>query len=179
MWSRVLALLALGGCAQIFEIESTSKLQPDARVEGPADTQAPPCNGGETREIDPTTGACFMYFSTPMTRDAARSVCAGFGPTAHLAIIKSAAENALVTRLIGTNHAFIGGSDETLEGAFVWDDGTPFQLTNWTTGEPNDAGGAEDCVEIVGATNGTWNDVPCAPTPTNALGSYAFVCERD
>jgi hypothetical protein len=177
MWSRVLPLLALGGCAQIFEIESTSKLQPDARVEAPDSAQ--PCIGGEAREVDPNTGACFMYFTTPMTRDAARSVCNGFGPTAHLAIIKSASENALITRLIGTGHAFIGASDEVTEGTFLWADGTPFQLTNWTLGEPNDSGANEDCVEIVGATNGTWNDVPCAPTPTNGLGVYSFVCQRD
>jgi hypothetical protein len=176
MWSRVLPLLALGGCAQIFEIESTSKLQPDARM---APDSGQPCIGGEAREVDPTTGSCFMYFTTPMTRDAARSVCSGFGPTAHLAIIKSASENALVARLIGMDHAFIGASDDVTEGTFLWDDGTPFQLTNWNPGEPNDAGANEDCVEIVGAAAGKWNDVPCAPTPTNTLGSYSFVCQRD
>lgn len=180
MWSRVLALLALGGCAQIFELEPTSKLQPDARIDSsPADAPPPPCNGGDVREVDPATGACFMFFSTPMTRDAARTVCRGFGPTGHLAMIKSAAASAIIIRLIGTSEAFLGGSDEAVEGTFVWDDGTPFQLTNWNPGEPNDAGGNEDCVEIIGAAAGKWNDVPCAPTATNGLGEYPFVCQRD
>ena len=65
------------------------------------------------------------------------------------------------------------------EGTFLWDDGTPVQLTNWNTGEPNDAGGAEDCIEIIGSLAGKWNDVPCAPTATSTIGSYPFVCERD
>ena len=179
MWSPVLALLALGGCAQIFEIESTSKLPPDARVDAAPDAPPQPCIGGDARETDPETGACYMFFSGSMTRDAARTVCRGFGPTAHLAAIKSANAGTIITRLIGTSQAFLGGSDEAVEGTFVWDDGTPFSLTNWTPGEPNDSGG-EDCVEIVGgAAGGKWNDVPCAPTATNPLGVYPFMCERD
>jgi len=182
MWSRALALLALGGCAQIFDLDATSKIAPDARVDAAPMRDAPgppPCTGGDTRSVDPVTGACYMFNTTPMTRDAARSVCQALGPTTRLASIQSSSENALITSLIGANEAFLGGSDELLEGTFVWDDGTPVQLTNWNTGEPNDAGGAEDCIEIIGSLNGKWNDVPCAPTATNTIGTFPFVCERD
>lgn len=183
MWSRVLALLALGGCAQIFDLDATSRISPDARVDAPAppkDGPSPlPCTGGDTRSVDPVTGACYMFYATPMPYAQAKSVCRALGPTTFLASVQSVAENGLIATLIGSKEAFLGGTDAAVEGTFLWDDGTPVQLSYWNTGEPNDAGGAEDCLEIVGSLAGKWNDVPCAPTATNPIGSYPFVCERD
>nr|XP_026695775.1 macrophage mannose receptor 1-like [Ciona intestinalis] len=61
---------------------------------------------------------------------------------------------------------------------FQWNDGTMVTsgYTNWRSGEPNNAGGNENCVELVYATisslwHGKWNDVPCS-----ANGRY--ICER-
>lgn len=183
MWSRVLALLALGGCAQIFELDATSKIAPDApRVDAPPMQDAPsppPCTGGDTRSVDPATGACYMFYATPMPYAQARSVCHALGPTTFLASVQSVSENALIATLIGAKEAFLGGTDAAVEGTFLWDNGTPVQLSNWNTAEPNDAGGAEDCIEIIGSLSGKWNDVPCAPTATSTLGSFPFVCERD
>src|SRR5262249_28978064 len=144
----------------------------------PPDAQ--PCVGGDARAVDPATGACYVFFATPMTRDAARLACRNLGAAVRLASIQSASENAVILGLIGTNDVFIGASDEVTEGTFVWDDGTPFSLTNWNAGEPNNGGGMfeEDCVEVLGSRNGVWNDIPCAPPPVG-LGSYPFVCERD
>ena len=130
--------------------------------------------------VDQATGACYVFFATPMTRNAARTACQGLGPTGRLASIQSTSESALITSLIGTSEAFIGGSDELTEGAFVWDDGTPVQLTRWNTGEPNNGQGQfeEDCIVMLGALGGVWDDRPCAPPPVNT-GAYPFVCERD
>jgi len=180
MWWPIFAALALGGCAQIFGLETTTgDLRVDAVNTGP---DAQPCIGGDSRIVDPSTGACYMFFATAMPRDAARSICRGFGPAAHLASIQSTSESALVTSLVGTNDAFIGGSDEVTEGKFVWEDGMPIQLTNWNVGEPNNGGGLfeEDCIVVLGSRNGVWNDVPCAPPPPpSTLGSHPFVCERN
>jgi len=184
MWRPALALLALGGCAQLFGLETTSQLAPDAPqidapIQGP-DAQA--CVGGDTRSIDAATGACYVLFNTPMTRNAARTVCQGLGAGTRLASIQSASEATVITNLVGaTPAAFLGGSDETLEGTFVWDDGSSVQLTQWNTGEPNNGAGMfeEDCIVILGATlAGKWDDRPCAPGPVGT-GSYPFVCERD
>jgi len=176
MWWPIFAALALGGCAQIFGIETTS----GALVEDASPPDARLCLGGDARSVDPATGACYVFFATPMTRDAARTACRGLGANVRLASIQSASESAVITSLIGTNNVFVGGSDEQTEGTFVWDDGTAIQLTNWDTGEPNNGGGQfeEDCIEVVGSRNGLWNDIPCAPPPAN-LGMYPFVCERD
>src|SRR4051812_1200939 len=122
MWWRASTLLALGGCAQIFGLETTSK-STDAR---PADAQATDasidalaCLGGDARSVDPATGACYLFFAAPMTRNAARTVCQGLGAGTHLASVQSAAESTLITSLIGASDAFIGGSDEAVETKFV------------------------------------------------------------
>jgi hypothetical protein len=178
MWLAVFAALALGGCAQLLGLEPTTS--PDAAIDASKLVDAQACVGGDYRTVDPVTGHCYTLFTTPMTRDAARTACRGLGATTHLATIQSAAENTVIATLLGQNHSLVGGSDEATEGTFVWDDGAPVVLTNWNTGEPNDAGGQEDCMEVVGALNGGWNDVPCAPTvATPNLGTYTFVCERD
>jgi hypothetical protein len=182
MWWRASTLLVLGGCAQIFGLDATSQGAPpdarraDAPPPPPADARA--CAGGDARSVDPATGACYVFFSAPMTRDAARTACQGLG--ARLASIQSASENTLIASLVGTSEAFIGGSDELIEGSFVWDDGTPVQLTNWNTGEPNNALGMfeEDCIVVLGSLAGVWDDRPCAPGPVGT-GAYPFVCERD
>ena len=51
------------------------------------------------------------------------------------------------------------GTTSLGEGKFSWATGEPMVYTNWNTGEPNDAGPGEDCVEIRG--DGTWNDHKC------------------
>jgi hypothetical protein len=180
MWWRASTLLALGGCAQIFGLEATTKSAPDARaVDAPLPmVDANTCVGGDNRAVDPATGACYMFFSAPMTRNAARTACQGLG--AHLASIQSSSENALIASLIGAAVAFTGGTDEVVESTFRWDDGTPVQLTNWNTGEPNNGLGMfeEDCIVVLGSVGGKWDDRPCAPPP-DGTGAYTFVCERD
>jgi hypothetical protein len=184
VWVPVLALLALGGCAQIFGLEeTTARPAPDAaRVDARVFDAPLPCAGGDARSVDPVTGACYVLFTGPMPRDLARTTCQGLGGTTRLASIQSASENALIKSLAGDRDVFLGGSDALVEMTFVWDDGTSFQYLNWNTGEPNNGAGMfeEDCLVMIGViTTGVWNDVPCAPAAGTTLGSFAFVCERD
>jgi len=181
---RASTLLALTGCAQLFGIEDTSK-RDDARPVDARRADAPPidaraCVGGDDRRVDQMTGACYVFFTAPMTRAAARTVCQNLGAGTRLASIQSDAESSLITSLIGSNDAFLGGSDEAVEGTFVWDDGTPVQLTRWNTGEPNNGAGMfeEDCIVTHGSLGGLWDDRPCA-VGTTVPGAYPFVCERD
>ena len=179
-----LLLLLCAGCAEMFGIEPTTA-PIDAKIDGPSavwdsSVDARGCGGGDAHVADPVTGACYVFFATPMTRDAARATCLGLGTGVLLASVQSAAENATIASLIGTNIAFLGGNDEVVEGTFRWEDGSAVILTNWNTGEPNNGAGAneEDCIVMVGTLGGKWDDHPCAPPPVGS-GSYAFVCERD
>ncbi|XP_006163812.1 pulmonary surfactant-associated protein D [Tupaia chinensis] len=78
-----------------------------------------------------------------------------------LASPRSAAENAAVQQLaIAQNKAaFLSMTDAHTEGKFVYPTGEPLVYSNWAPGEPNNNGGAENCVEIF--TNGKWNDKAC------------------
>src|SRR5262245_56922794 len=103
MW-RAVAILALAGCAQIFGLEDRTRSSPDARAPDARSIDAPPpaidaqlCVGGDARVVDPATGACYMFFASPMTRNAARTVCTGVG--AQLASIQSANESTLIVGL--------------------------------------------------------------------------------
>ena len=59
---------------------------------------------------------------------------------------------------------WLGFSDQSAEGGWVWSDGSPVAFVDWADGEPNNYGNGEDCAEIVVgglAGGGTWNDQKC------------------
>ena len=86
----------------------------------------------------------------------------------HLVTINDAAENAwLAASFTTVDEAWIGFTDQTTEGAFVWVSGEAVTYTNWNGGEPNNSGN-EDYAEIYlgnSAFRPTWNDY----TGTTAL----------
>ncbi|HEX5059857.1 MAG TPA: C-type lectin domain-containing protein [Kofleriaceae bacterium] len=179
-----LVLVSTAGCAQLFGIEQTtsSEVRTDAAVDARRDSgiDARTCSAGDAHVTDPMTGACYMFFVGPKTRDEARATCNTEG--ALLASVESANENQLITSLLGMNLAFLGGTDEVTEGTFKWEDGTAVVLTNFATGEPNNGTGLfeEDCIVIHGDLAGKWDDRPCgAEAGATVPGAYAFVCERD
>lgn len=85
----------------------------------------------------------------------------------HLVTINDEEENLWVfdtfvpilqSRGISANNGFwIGLSDNVTEGTFVWISGEEVTYTNWGSGEPNNLGGIEDYVHMVGNTY--WNDL--------------------
>ena len=108
---------------------------------------------------------CSLYFINPqfMTGPQAQAYAQSFG--ANLISVQSAAENADLVQALSnqgysSNVIWIGYSDAITEGSFVWYDGAPLSYSNWAPGEPNDAGGVEDCTQIY--PDGSWNDLNCA-----------------
>ncbi|XP_067257683.1 C-type mannose receptor 2-like [Chanodichthys erythropterus] len=55
--------------------------------------------------------------------------------------------------------------------SWQWSDQSDSSFRYWNTGEPNNAGGAENCVDILN-TVGLWNDAPCHL-------QFPFVCHED
>lgn len=95
--------------------------------------------------------------------------------------IDSALENAwlrdaLLNNIAGWTPvpAFIGLSDISQEGTFVWSSGKPFTYSNWYTGEPNDQDG-EDVVEM-SHLHGRWNDISSAVTRAAITDSWRSMC---
>lgn len=92
-----------------------------------------------------------------------------------LATILSAEDNAAVRAegdsVFGSQSLWIGLHDMNNEDTFEWQDGSgeaDNYYTNWSSGEPNDSGNNEDCIEMY--FNGQWNDHVCSTQ------SRYFVC---
>ncbi|CAN5684644.1 hypothetical protein BH11PLA1_BH11PLA1_02140 [soil metagenome] len=96
----------------------------------------------------------------------------------HLASIQDADENEFVrASVLGFDGVFnrrgwIGFTDRVSEGNFEWTDGSPISFTAFASGEPNNAGGVENYVEMLGS-NGFWNDI----TNVGAAGGDFAVIE--
>ncbi|XP_033624617.1 macrophage mannose receptor 1-like [Asterias rubens] len=111
---------------------------------------------------------CYIYFGTdPSARLSwkdARDECKKT-PGTELATIHSQQVQALLTTFLVSYDfpLWIGLSDITNNQQFKWVDGTVVDYTNWGSGEPNEANGEEDCVEMLYDWNnaGRWNDVGC------------------
>lgn len=92
--------------------------------------------------------------------------CALWG--GRLATIESKYENVFLGDKV-TEYTWMGASDQSVEGQFVWVTGEPVLHTAWNFGEPNNANWSEDCAEI--GPGGGWNDAPCDLV-------IPYVCER-
>lgn len=116
--------------------------------------------------VDP--GACFpvegyTVCTSRVNWYAARRSCAAQG--GRLVVLETEEENLAVGQLARPwfERAFwIGLSDRTTEGEWVWIDGSPLSYdTGWAANEPNNAGNGEDCAHSNWQDDGIWNDTRC------------------
>jgi hypothetical protein len=147
---------------------------PDAGTD--AGTPPPACGTGESL----FGGHCYVALTTAQGFDQAASACAARGSGWALATVTSVSENQFVSGLIGSNESWLGATDRTTEGTWVWANGQTFwtggvnggpaagAYVNFTSDEPNDAGGA-DCLRMI--AGGQWRDIACT-------SSYRAVCEK-
>ena len=114
-------------------------------------------------ELPSCNSSCSMYFYNPssLSGSAAQNFAENLG--ANLISIQNGSENTCIANALASNGfggvIWIGFNDEAQEGNFVWYDGRPVTYTNWASGEPNNSGGNEDCVQIF--PDGMWNDLNC------------------
>jgi hypothetical protein len=129
------------------------------------------------------TRSYYEFVSTPVDWSTAKSRAAAAtfnGLTGHLSTVTSLGENQFITSKVGTDTAWLAGTDSAVEGTWKWDAGpevgntfwtgtgrsgfdhnTTSPFTYWGSVEPNQAG-EEDCLEIVSGGTGRWNDIPCS-----------------
>ncbi|KAI8517874.1 hypothetical protein Bbelb_038910 [Branchiostoma belcheri] len=117
-------------------------------------------------------GACFKAYNQDKTYSQAREVCAADG--ALLAMPKDRDVDNFVRELKNAvnkiSHFWFGLNDGNSEGEWVWEDGTPHDISTdwnlWQPGEPNGNEG-ENCANYYGSE---WNDAPCS-------SAYKFICQ--
>ena len=136
---------------------------------------------------DANSGHYYKYVSSALPWVSARTAAEAttlFGLRGYLAEVNSAAENFFIGRETSATNVWIGASDRTVEGTWIWDgatatypkptgsgsnSGRSAAFHSWANGEPNDypwhapsKPEREDCA----VTNwqgkiGMWNDWPC------------------
>ena len=114
-------------------------------------------------------GSCYRVPSKSLSWTAAKSDCEAQG--AKLAIVTSQAEQkALVSKI--SQKVWIGlWRDPNVHSRWLWVDGSIATYTHWSPGEPNDAGGVEDCAHMFPPA-GKWNDLACS-------SSLKYLCETN
>lgn len=111
-------------------------------------------------------GNYYQFVSTSVdwqTAFNAANASSYLGLQGYLATITSDAENTFAATVANGALAWLGGSDDVVEGTWTWrngpEAGQTFTYTNWNPGEPNNAGN-EDYVHMNFQRFGGWNDVP-------------------
>ena len=120
------------------------------------------------------------YYISPTvtgTFSDARRRCQSLG--ADLAIIKSANENNFLYNLVKNSTAPKSpwiGLKRKADKNFYWLDNTAVQgnYQRWNDGEPNNAGGKEDCGHMLTNNKGSWNDITCSASGLVALCQKAL-----
>ena len=109
-------------------------------------------------------GRCYSYFiSSSINWNGGSCMCHAWG--GDLATVTTLEEQTLMYNTITAgDHCWLGLSDLTSENTFVWADNTTSTYRYWRSGQPDDAGGNEDCVGVW--ANRYWNDYPCGTTLT-------------
>ena len=107
--------------------------------------------------------------SSPGSFDAARAQALGLGGDL-ASVPDQALHDWLVTTFAGMtpeDQAYIGYSDEAVEGAWVWTDGTPSGFEAWDPGQPNNLDESGQDHAVLWFDSGTWNDSTGSGWDTN------------
>ncbi|XP_039369640.1 macrophage mannose receptor 1-like isoform X2 [Mauremys reevesii] len=124
-----------------------------------------PCRRGWTFFQD----RCYFHSCSLGTWDTANRSCASLG--ALLLQVTSFAEQAHIVASMKAPSSWMGLTDQALEGAWIWVDGThsAANASYWQRGEPN-GGQKENCA--LARQDGHWYDAPCTE-------QHHWVCEGE
>jgi chromosome segregation ATPase len=104
---------------------------------------------------NPDNGSRY-FFTGSKTWDAAQEEAGKVG--GNLATIRNQEEQDFLSQKVGDQRVWIGLNDVEREGDWRWVSGEPVTYTNFQHGQPDNAKGREDFVELRGNVSGKWND---------------------
>ena len=129
-------------------------------------------------------GGCFKVHSNPLDWNSAKSACEALGSS--LAVPNSKAKSREFPQLLKSAGAsklylWIGlYRDPKNERRWLWVDGSTAYFTSWDTGQPDNFGSYEDCVELRMKSE-KWNDKSCSdrlPYICEINGKYNILHEH-
>lgn len=134
------------------------------------ETPAQPCQGTAY------AGHCYVFVTSPMSWDAARSHCHRLGSFELVTIEGEEEEEWLhgqeTARVSGT--WWIGYTDEDSEGNWKWTSGSQSKYNRWSSRNPDNytggPSGRQNCVTD-NYSDGRWDDDDC-------LRENPFICEK-
>ena len=120
-----------------------------------------------------TAGGCYLKTTETYTWMDAAIACHDLGGT--LATISSQAENRWVFEHLRSegetgSSIWIGINDISSIGTYQWIDGNTSTFRNWISGQPNNAGGAQNCGVLWQGYQGQWGVVDCS-------SSFSALCK--
>ena len=119
---------------------------------------------------------CYLWVTKKMNWTAAEDFCQEEG--GHLASIAANETMDFVNAGLasrGLGYVWLGGNDIAKEGVWKWTDCTPWEVSFWAPGEPNNNGGNQHCVMV--NVNNQWWDYPCLTSNARSLCSKK-ICSK-
>ncbi|XP_035998747.1 galactose-specific lectin nattectin isoform X1 [Fundulus heteroclitus] len=110
------------------------------------------------------SGRCYLFREQEMEWAEAEKACNEFN--GNLASIHRQDEYNFISKLIykeagSYKSTWVGGYDAVKVGLWFWSDGSRFDFSNWSPGEPNNQGGNEKCMQINLGGREYVNDANC------------------
>ena len=123
-------------------------------------------------------GKSYLAVREELSWREARQRCLEMG--GHLAVVTDEPRNSFLTALLrsqGVNAAWLGATDELIEGQWVWVDSSPMLYRNWDQvgRQPNNKQGLEHYLVLLVRNGGKWCDQPNSLN----LEHPGFVCQWD
>ncbi|XP_014906843.1 macrophage mannose receptor 1 [Poecilia latipinna] len=138
----------------------------------PSPVPAPDC--GSNPGWRKNNNICYYYNDTDIV-DFHTAIMRCYAEKAMLVSILSKNEQAYVNSMVGTGKvaaAWIGlRMFGIASGQYMWIDNSPLTYTHWAPGEPNNANGEEQCVQM-NRHQGGWNDANCG------RAGAGYVCKK-
>ncbi|XP_051907364.1 macrophage mannose receptor 1 [Hippocampus zosterae] len=138
----------------------------------PSPVPAPDC--GSNPGWRKNNNMCYYYNDTDIV-DFHTAMHRCWVEKARLVSILNKDEQAYVNSMVGTGQisaAWIGLRMLGIsDGQYAWQDNSPVSYTHWSPGEPNNANGEEQCVQMK-RHQGGWNDVNCG------RAAAGYVCKK-
>ncbi|XP_052286827.1 lymphocyte antigen 75-like isoform X2 [Dreissena polymorpha] len=139
---------------------AATTINPDALINTDGNTQS--CPHRTTAIVAQFGKSCYALYRNLEVWSKAEQTCKQSG--GHLVHINDDPEQQFIEGFMRRHNqitpAWIGLSDTSVEGRFVWTDGVSASYTNWLPGHVTH-GNTEDCVALLPNSNGTWDDFRC------------------